>query len=197
MKHVRKRLSYANVTSSIALFLALGGGAAAVAASQLPANSVGPRQLQANAVQTGFIARNAVKTGKIAPEAVRAGKLATDAVPTNRLRDNAVTAPKIAANGVIAAKIAGGAVTAGKLGKVNTRTVSGSVAANGVGTFTITCQPGEVLLSGGADWARKTPTQILQIAESSSSAPNTWRVTGNNPSAEATTLNVHAYCLEG
>lgn len=196
MKHVRKRLSYANVVSSLALFLVLGG-ATAVAATQLPANSVGPRQLQANAVQTGFIDRNAVKTGKIAPEAVRAGKLAENAVPTNRLRENAVTAPKIAANAVIAAKIANGAVTAGKLGKVNTRTASGLVATDGVGTVSIACQPGEVLLSGGADWTRKGPNQILQISESSLSAPNTWRVTGNNLSPEATTLNVHAYCLEG
>jgi hypothetical protein len=45
---MRKRLSYANVMSSIAVFLVLGG--AAVAATQLPKNSVGTKQLKKSAV---------------------------------------------------------------------------------------------------------------------------------------------------
>jgi hypothetical protein len=83
VKHLRLRLTYANVMSSIAVFLVLGG--AAVAAVNLPGNSVGTRQLK----------KNAVKTGKVSFEAIRAGKLSKDAVPTNRLRDNAVTGPKV------------------------------------------------------------------------------------------------------
>ena len=46
MKQIRKRLTYANVMSSIAVFLVLGG--AAVAATQLPKNSVGSKQLKKN-----------------------------------------------------------------------------------------------------------------------------------------------------
>jgi hypothetical protein len=82
MKHVRKRLTYANAMSSIAVFLVLGGGAAFAA---LGKNTVGTRQLK----------RNAVKVGKIGPEAVKAGKLAKNAIATNRLRDNAVTGAKV------------------------------------------------------------------------------------------------------
>ena len=48
MKSPRNRLTYANVTATLALFLALGGGA--YAAVNLPANSVGPVQLRDNAV---------------------------------------------------------------------------------------------------------------------------------------------------
>ena len=70
MKHVRKRLTYANVMSTIAVFLVVGG-ATAIAAN-LPANSVGTPQLK----------KNAVKTGKVFPEAIRAGKLSKNAVPT-------------------------------------------------------------------------------------------------------------------
>jgi len=44
---VRERLSYANVMATIAVFIALGGGAYALS---LPKNSVGPRQLKTNAV---------------------------------------------------------------------------------------------------------------------------------------------------
>lgn len=104
MKHIRKRLTYANVISSIALFLALGG-AAAVAANQVPRNSVGPRQLQPKAVRTGYIDLKAVRVGKIAPEAVRAGRLAKNAVTTDRLRNNAVATPKIRNNAVTGAKV--------------------------------------------------------------------------------------------
>jgi len=43
-----KRLSYANVIATLALFVALGGGA--YAATQLPKNSVGAKQLKSGAV---------------------------------------------------------------------------------------------------------------------------------------------------
>ena len=44
---LRSRLTYANTMSTIAVFVALGGGAYAVS---VPRNSVGPTQLKANAV---------------------------------------------------------------------------------------------------------------------------------------------------
>lgn len=52
---LRSRLTYANVMATIAVFLALGGGA--YAAIKLPANSVGTRQLQKNSV-TGAKVKN-------------------------------------------------------------------------------------------------------------------------------------------
>lgn len=67
MKQIRKRLTYANVMSSIAVFLVLGG-AAAFAAVQLPKNSVGTKQLKKKAVSTVKIKDNAV-TGQKANEA--------------------------------------------------------------------------------------------------------------------------------
>lgn len=115
MKQIRKRLTYANVMSSIAVFLVLGGGAAMASSHLLPANSVGPRQLQPRAVKTGYIDRNAVRTGKIALEAVRAGKLSKNAVPTNRLRNNAVATPKIANFAVTTAKLRNANVTSEKI----------------------------------------------------------------------------------
>lgn len=49
MKRLRGRLTYANVVSTLCLFLLLGGGAA-VAASRLPKDSVGAQQLRVGAV---------------------------------------------------------------------------------------------------------------------------------------------------
>ena len=74
MKQIKKRLTYANVMSSIAVFLVLGGGAA-FAAGQLGKNSVGTKQLKKNAVTRAKIKKNAVTTAKIKNGAVTGAKV--------------------------------------------------------------------------------------------------------------------------
>ncbi|TMK58407.1 MAG: hypothetical protein E6G51_03110 [Actinobacteria bacterium] len=74
MKQIRKRLTYANVMSSIAVFLVLGG-ATALAAGQLGKNSVGSKQIKKNAVTTAKIKNNAVTTGKIQNGAITGAKV--------------------------------------------------------------------------------------------------------------------------
>src|SRR5215813_3919494 len=84
MKSVRKRLTYANVMSSIAVFLVLGGGAA-FAAAKLGKNTVGTKQLKSNAVTTAKIKDGAVTGSKI--------QLSTlGAVPTATNSNHASTA---------------------------------------------------------------------------------------------------------
>lgn len=53
LARIRSRLSYANVVATLALFLALGGGA--YAAVKLPANSVGTRQIKPNAIRSADV----------------------------------------------------------------------------------------------------------------------------------------------
>src|SRR3954447_5889634 len=65
---VRTRLTYASVTATLALFIALGGGA--YAATALPARSVGSKQLKKNAVTRAKIKRNAVNGSKVASNAL-------------------------------------------------------------------------------------------------------------------------------
>ena len=60
LRRIRNRLTYANVVSSMALFVALGG--VSYAAVKLPKNSVGPTQIKKNAV-TGSKVRNSSLTG--------------------------------------------------------------------------------------------------------------------------------------
>jgi hypothetical protein len=50
---LRSRLTYANIVGSVALFVALGGGA--YAATKLPAGSVGAKQIRANAVTSAHV----------------------------------------------------------------------------------------------------------------------------------------------
>lgn len=104
MRRVRDRLSYANVMSTLAVFMVLAGGTA-VAAQQLGKNSVGPRQLKKSSVTAAKLKKNAVTTPKIRNKAVTAAKL----------RDGAVTAAKIADGAIGGAKIATAATPFGRV----------------------------------------------------------------------------------
>lgn len=62
------RLTYANVVSTICLFVLLGGGA--YAATHIKRNSVRSKQIKDGAIQAQDIADGAITAGKLAPEAV-------------------------------------------------------------------------------------------------------------------------------
>lgn len=104
MKAIRSRLTYANVTATLALFLVLGGGAA-IAATQLEPNSVGTRELKSQAVTAAKIKRDAVVESKIDGGAVTAGKIAAGAVGPDKIADGAVTTGKIANGSVTPEKL--------------------------------------------------------------------------------------------
>lgn len=76
---MRRHLTYANVTASVALFLALAGGVV----------------YAAEKIGTSDIKRHAVKSPKLAPKAVKNGKLADDAVGNSKLKDGAVGNSKL------------------------------------------------------------------------------------------------------
>ena len=79
MKQIRKRITYANVMSSIAVFLVLGG-AGAYAAKKIGSNE---------------IKGNSITTGKIKKEAVSASKIKKNAVTTAKIANGAVTGAKL------------------------------------------------------------------------------------------------------
>lgn len=91
MKQIRKRLTYANVMSSIAVFLMIGG-ATAFAAGKLAKNSVGTKQLKSNSVTTAKLKKNAITTAKIKNGAVTGAKVnlgTLGTVPTATNANNA------------------------------------------------------------------------------------------------------------
>jgi len=69
VKQIRTRLTYANVMSSIAVFLVLGG------ATAFAASKIGSNQLKSNSVTTGKIKKEAVTTAKIKKDAVTGAKV--------------------------------------------------------------------------------------------------------------------------
>jgi hypothetical protein len=114
------RLTYANVMSTMAMFLVLGG-ATAFAAASLGKNSVGTKQLKAGAVSAAKLGKGAVTASKIKAGAVGGGALAPGSVSGDKIAPGAITGDKLANGAVSAAKIAPGTLP------------SGALAANSVG----------------------------------------------------------------
>ncbi len=79
MKQIRKRVTYANVMSSIAVFLVLGGGAA------YAAKKIGSNEIKGNSITTGKIKKEAVSASKIKKNAVTTAKIANGAVTGAKL----------------------------------------------------------------------------------------------------------------
>ena len=186
MRKMTRRLTYANVIATLALFLAIGGGAA-FAATNLAKNSVGPKAIKANAVGPAKIKAGAVTGEKLANGAVGATKLATGAVGGNQLANGAVGATQLA----------GGAVGGSKLGTINTRTASVPVPKGEIKGVSVACASGETLLGGGTSWNTTGPEQLVYTSESNKSAATTWHAAGVNQANVPLTFNVFAYCIAG
>lgn len=73
IKSIRGKLSYANVTATIAVFLALGG--VSYAATQLPKNSVGAKQLKKSAVTSVKVKDGSLQASDFKAGALPAGRI--------------------------------------------------------------------------------------------------------------------------
>lgn len=85
MRAMRKRLTYANVMSTISVFLLLGGGAA-LAAGKLGKNSVGTKQ-----IKNGSVTGIKIKKGTITGTNINLAKLGTVPSATNSATANSAT----------------------------------------------------------------------------------------------------------
>lgn len=111
---VRQRLNYANIVSTVALFVAISG-ASAYAAGQLADKSVGEPQLRPGAVTADKIRKNAVTAPKIKAGAVKQGKLANGSITAAKMTLNSVGSGSLASSSVGNEKIAPDAVTGDKV----------------------------------------------------------------------------------
>jgi hypothetical protein len=148
VKQIHKRLTYANVMSSIAVFLVLGGGAA-IAAGGLGKNTVGSKQLKKNAVTAVKVKDGSLLGADFAPGQLPAGEkgpvgatgpagpatnnsvtsasVLDDTAPGGGLNSqdlaaNSVTASEIAADVVGSSEIASNVVGADELDTVHEHT---------------------------------------------------------------------------
>src|SRR5256714_14985807 len=97
----RPRVTYANVVATLALFLALGGGA--YAAFTLPANSVGTKQLKKNAVTSPKIKDRSLRAADLAKgQFLRPGDKAANADRLDGADSSSFVRHGDAAGGVLA-----------------------------------------------------------------------------------------------
>jgi hypothetical protein len=172
LSRLRARLSFANVTSMLALFVALGG--TSYAAATLPRNSVGKGQIRASAVGKSEAATNSVGRTEVRSSGIGKSELATNSVGASEVRANAIDSDEIADGKLEAADIsdaakaaingvkfrstvtAAGAQTAG-----NAKTVTKGA---GLGNYTVdlgsdvsACQFSATVTGADAGFANVTP----------------------------------------
>ncbi|HEV7770578.1 MAG TPA: hypothetical protein VGO66_07960 [Solirubrobacterales bacterium] len=216
LKRIRSGLTYANVMSTLAVFLILGG-ATAFAANQLAKNSVGSKQLKKNAVTMAKIKNNAVNSAKVA-DASLTGTDVADGSLTGAdvkdgslagvdLTDGSVALADLAANSVNGSKVVNGSigkddVAAGTFlgGKVTTQfAVAAAEVPDGTSvSVDVFCPADQVALGGGArgDLTDSEATNVGSsrpiISSTNSGAPASggtftgWRATVQNDTGGVT-----------
>jgi hypothetical protein len=113
MRRTRTALSYTNVVATLALFLALSGGAV------YAANKITSKQIGKGAVKNKNLAKNAVKAKNLAKNSVTSAKIAKNAVKNAAIADGAVNFAKLAAGTNVIASTSVGPVPATQEGLVS------------------------------------------------------------------------------
>ena len=177
LKKLRLQLTYANVVSSAALFLALGG--VSYAAVALPKNSVGAKQIKTNAVtgakvKNGTLVRGDFKKGQVADGA-------RGAQGPQGLRGLQGVTGSRGPSGVSGAHVVEGPSTM-------------IAAVGGFASATVTCPAGERVLSGNYTQADGIPS-ILVYRTRINDAGTTFTADGKNDSgAPDRVFSVYALC---
>jgi hypothetical protein len=177
VNRLKQHLTFANVLSCMALFVALGGGVA-VAAGKIGTGSVKATNIAKEAVTNPKLKKQAVTSGKIkdgnvnavdlgtgavinsklAKKAVTNAKLGNESVGTSKLAKKSVNESKLAAESVGTGKIDNEAITAAKLSPAfylqllkNVTYVTETSVNDSVTakSVTATCPVGKEVLGGG------------------------------------------------
>jgi hypothetical protein len=152
LARVRSHLSFANVVSLLALFVALSGGAYALT---IPKNSVGAKQLKRNSVGASKIKRGAVgslqvRNGSLLSADFRAGQLPRgDMGPAGPQGPQGPQGPAGATN-------------------VVTRNAAGP------GQAMVFCQPGETVVGGGGETTLGVLYNSSPVPPTNGSRPTGW-----------------------
>jgi hypothetical protein len=129
MRKIRRRISYANVVSALAIVVALGTGTV-WAANQLAPKSVGTKQLKTGAVTADKLRKNAVTDTKIKDGAIGSSKIASGAVTSTKIAAGSVTGAKIVNGSVTPEKIPDDSLTGQKIDEATLSRVPNAAKAN-------------------------------------------------------------------
>jgi len=194
---IRKRITFANVTSFLALFLALTAGS--YAAIKLPANSVGSKQIKAKAVTSVKLKNHAVTGSKLAANAVSGPKVGANAIDASKVKDGSLTGADINLTTLGKVPSAATADSAGSapIARVKQVSAGGTNApadpTTGFSTASAvaTCDNGLSVVGGGVSISDKSNQAIADSYPSSSSA---WTADVFNGSDGTPAFTVYAIC---
>jgi hypothetical protein len=175
--------TYANVVATLALFIALGGGA--YAATALPRNSVGTKQLKKNAVVKAKIKNNAINGSKVLNDSLTGADIKESSlakVPSAALADTATNATT-----------SGHAAAAAALDKVTYKTAGNTAPAMTDSTSaTATCDAGQHVTGGGV---KADDPNLALVDDSYPDAGNTaWTAHVANVTGTPFAFTVYAIC---
>ncbi len=174
MKIVGTHLTYANVTATLALFVALSGSA--YAAIKLPANSVGTPQLRDKAVTSPK-----VLDGSLLAADFKAGQLpAGQRGPAGPAGPAGPQGPSGTAGGLSGLEVIYAASVGGAF------TVKSSEAH---------CPSGKKVTGGGSVIAGKTNATVTVSAPGAVPNPTSWYVEATEPSASGEDWTLYAYAV--
>jgi hypothetical protein len=202
-----------NVVGYVALFLVLTGGTAqalngsnTVFSDDIVNQQVKTEDVNSGAVTTSRLAPDAVKTGRVADNNLTGADIADSSLTGNDVQQGSIFGGNIA-NGTVASQdLQAGAVASAQIGSITRRAesvvVPGGTAQNAAYNTkeqSVSCQSGELALSGEAFWAGQ-PNEELFISEfiyghTPAGRPVSLHVTGGNDSGIDRQMNIAVYCL--
>jgi hypothetical protein len=143
------RLTFANVTSLLALFIALGG--ASYAAIKVPANSVGTKQVKNRAITTRKLDRKVLTSlrGATGPQGLQGSQGSPGPQGVQGPKGDTGSAA-LADGSITASKLAGSSVTQSKLG-LTTVVASTTVSSTANQAALATCPAGTSVISGAVE----------------------------------------------
>jgi hypothetical protein len=197
-----RKLTFANLTSALALFVAVGG--TSYAAITLPANSVGPKQIKDHSVTARKIDRKALASllgtkALSGPQGVQGPQ--GPAGPQGPKGDPGSTGAAVIGDGAItASKLANSSVTQAKLGlttAISTTGVNGTAKKAALAQ----CPPGTSIISGAVEVVDQNGFLLNGVAAISYSGPIVFSGQYWEGAAYSTVgstsygLNVIAFCM--
>ena len=176
MERIRDNVTFANVMSTVAVMIALGG--TSYAATRIPANSVDSAQIRSKAVKSSDLGDNAVTSTKVKNGSLRAQDFAIGQLPAGPRGATGAAGPTgpQGLQGVPGATGALGAVTAYSV------TAAADMGANQKLSFTASCPAGRRAVGGGG----RGDDNNSELTNVSSSRPalSTSTPTANEPPPE-------------
>jgi hypothetical protein len=133
LARLRQRLTFANLTSTIALFIALGGtsyAAMSITSADIETNAVGKSEIRTGAVGKSEVRSGAAGKSEVRRNAVGRSEISTDGVAKPEIAKDAVGTEEIADGGVEPADLSAASRAALTLGRANVASDGTAVGGN-------------------------------------------------------------------